>query len=308
MSVAFRSSNPEGRFTLVSLAVLAILILASQASPAKACDPRLERGPDVVRIEYDPFVFARPPGRLDLKLANDGEAACDVELRLRALSGERLRDIELGGVHLEFRAREGEAVVLGASEPGVFRLTIAPGLSADVILDAVVVTDAVAEAGEHRLSLLADIGPAGGDPLIRALPLEVVLASPPRAQLNIAGAAGAFGSGDSVAVVDFGDARTGLVKRAFLQIRANTESRLTFQSENAGVLKRPGTMSEESTIAYEVSLNGETLDLRHMVARDVDPPRDVAGQSLPLDFTLGPVGSQMSGEYRDLLTISINPN
>lgn len=309
MSVASQSSDREARPWLAHavLGLLALLLLSTFASEATACDLRLSRAPQAVRIEYDPFVIARPPGRLDMEVANDGDTACEVELRLRDLTGERLRTLALGGVGLEFRAREGGAVVIDGAEPGVFRLFVTPGAVSDVELDVRVVADAVAEAGDHQASLLFDIGPAGGEPLIRAAPVDVILSSPPRAQMNIAGAAGAFGSGDSVEVVDFGDARTGTVKRVFLQVRANTEARLTFQSGNAGVLRPAGSRSEESVIAYEVALDGETLNLRHPAVRDVDPPRDVRGQSMPLDFTLGSVGSQWAGEYEDLLTISISP-
>lgn len=308
MSVASRSCSLELLGGLRSgVLAAAFALLTFHALPAEACSLRLAQAPETVRIDYDPFVIARPPGQFDLTLVNDGAEACDVELRLLELAGTPLRDIDLGGVGVAFRPREGSALVVGGTEPNVYRLTIGPGVTALVQLDAVVVSDAVAEAGEHRISLLADIGAPDAEPLIRALPLDLVLASPPRAQLNIAGAAGAFGSSDSVEVIDFGEAATGLTKRAFLQIRANTESRLTFQSDNAGFLKRLDSGPEGSAIAYQVLLDGDVLDLTHAVTRDVDPPRELSGQSMPLDFTLGSVGSQMSGAYRDLLTISISP-
>lgn len=307
MSVAYRYSSPDPRRAGITLA-LALLAALGFGLEAEACELRLARAPATVRIDYDPFAIARPPGRLDLELVNDGGEPCELELRLLDVNGQPLRSLDLGGAGVGFRAREGSALAAGDPQPNRFRLVLAPGAATTAQLDAFVGTEAVVEAGEHRAIIRAEIGPESGPPLIRIDPLEVVLASPPRAQMNIAGVAGAFGSSDSVGVIDFGDGRTGSVKRAFLQVRANTQSRLTFQSEHAGTLRRPGSLSEESVIDYSVTLDGRPVDLRHASTHDVDPPRDLAGVSLPLEFQLGVVGHQMAGRYEDLLTISISPN
>jgi hypothetical protein len=306
MSAKSRSASASPRWLLAA----AITTVLAAASPAEAdpCDLRLARDPVPVRIDYDPFAFSRPPGRLDLDLVNDGDGRCDLELRLLDLDGQPLHSLRLDQVALEVRLREGGVAGATRLDPNRFSLSVPAGAPTTVAFDLMVLSDAVAEAGEHHAAFRAEIGPAGGVPVVLIGPIDVVLASPPRAQLNIAGAAGAFGSTSSVEVIDFGEARPGAVKRAFLQIRANTSSRLTFRSEHGGSLRRLGAAEDEAGIDYRVTLDGELLDLRQQAVRRVDPPRTVQGQSLPLDFELGATSSRRSGYYEDLLMVDIDPN
>ena len=292
---------------LLAAAITTILAAASSAE-ADPCDLRLVRDPVPVRIDYDPFAFSRPPGHLDLDVVNAGDGRCDLELRLLDLDGQPLGSLDLDQVALEVRLREGGSAGTTRLDPNRFTLSVAAGAPTTVAFDLMVLSDAVAEAGEHHAAFLAEIGPAGGVPVVLIGPIDVVLASPPRAQLNIAGAAGAFGSTSSVEVIDFGEARPGAVKRAFLQIRANTQSRLTFRSEHGGSLRRLGATEGEAGIDYRVTLDGEPLDLRQQAVRRVDPPRTVQGQSLTLDLELGSSVARMSGRYEDLLMIDIDPN
>ncbi len=289
-------------------AVIAAVLATAEAARADPCDLRLARDPAPVRIDYDPFAFTRPPGQLDLDLINVGDGRCDLELRLLAVDGQPLRTLDLAGVALEVRLREGGAGGATRLDPNRFTLSVPPGAAATVAFDLAVMADGVAEAGEHHSAFRAEIVSSGGAPVVRIGPIDVVLASPPRAELTIAGAAGAFGSSSSVEVIDFGEARPGAVRRAFLQIRANTQSRLTFRSENAGSMRRVGATEDEAGIDYRVVLDGEPLDLRHQIVRRVDPPRTVQGQSFALNFELGSVTAQRSGHYEDLLMIDIDPN
>lgn len=310
MSDASRPASPE-RFKCRTLAAaligLALLTGGGLASRAAACELRAIGTPDTIRLEYDPFIHARPTGRLDLELANDGQTDCVVRLHLTTRLGEPLRTFDLGGVPILFRVRDGSPVIARSAEPNVFDLTVPPGRTIVASVDAVTEGDAVPEAGSYTGDLALEVRPEDQDLLIPPVPVSLLLQSPPRAQVGIAGAAGAFGSSQSVEVLDLGDARTGLSKRAFLQIRANTDARLSIQSENGGVLKRPDDRSEESTISYVLTLDGAEVDLRHLVLLDVDPPRTVNGQSIPFDITLGAVGSQMAGRYQDVLMVDIDP-
>lgn len=291
----------------VALGLLSAVAVTVPAH-AQACDLRLAGEPAPVRLDYDPFAISHPPGRLDFELLNAGDASCQVDLRLLNADGQALRTLYLEGTRLDFRPRDGGPTDTTSVESDRFPLSVPAGGSALVQFDVVVTGDVVPDAGEHHAALRIEIGPLGGEPLVRLGPIEVVLASPPRAQLNIAGAAGAFGSTSSVEVIDFGEARGGAVKRAFLQVRANTEARLTFSSENGGSLRRLDADDDEPGIDYLVTLDGGPIDLRREAKRDIDPPRTMAGQSLHLDFELGPTSARRSGRYEDLLMVSIDPN
>lgn len=306
MSASSRSACPSRGWLLA--AVTMTIVAAAHAARTEPCDLRLARDPVPVRIDYDPFAFSRPPGHLDLDLVNAGDGRCDLELRLMDIDGQPLRALDLGGVTLDIRLREGGTAGATRLDPNRFTLSVPAGAPVTLALALLATADTVAEAGEHYAAFRAEISPVGSDPMVLIGPIDVVLSSPPRAQLSIAGAAGAFGSTSSVEVIDFGEARTGAVKRAFLQIRANTQSRLTFVSEHSGTMRRLGATGDEPGIEYRVILQGEPLDLRQQAVRSVDPPRTLQGQSLSLDFELDSTLARKSGRYEDLLMIDIDPN
>lgn len=277
------------------------------ASSARACELAAE-APEAVRIEYDPFAVGSSSGPLDLQFENRSDTACKLRLRLTDDLGEPRATIVLGGAIVEFRPRESSGLLRRDLEPGVFLLDITAGQTVRAEVDALVVQNAVVDAGEHQTDLRLAVEGTDGSAAIPAVPLHVILHSAPRAQVNIAGSAGAFGSGSSVEVVDFGLAATGVKRRVFVQVRANAESTLSVKSEHRGVMRHLEMGEAGTVVAYLLELDGESVDLSRDWTRLVDPPRTLAGVSLPLDFTLGAVSGQMSGRYEDLLTIDIWPN
>lgn len=190
--------------------------------------------------------------------------------------------------------------------PGVWRVTLAPGRRTKLSIDAVVAQDAVASAGEHAADLMLELrDPGAAAALAAPVPVRLVLAAVPRAQMNIVGAAGTFGEGTSVTRVDFGDLATGAERRVFLQVRANTGARLTIDSANRGRLLADAPAGEEG-IPYAARLLGEPVDLTRHWEQVIEPPKSVAGASLPLDLTLGAVGAHAAGAYADVLTLELS--
>lgn len=289
------------------LAGLAAGLFLALATPAAACDLLVET-PQAVRIEYNPFAVGASTGPLDVTFQNRSDSICELRLRLVDDIGDPRPVIDLGGVVVEFRPREASGLFRRDVEPGVFLLSVAGNDTVRAEIDAVVVNNAVVEAGDHQAELRLAIFAADGEPAAPTIPLHVILRSAPRAQVNIAGSAGAFGSGSSVEVVDFGLAATGVSRRVFVQVRANAESTLSVKSQHHGVMRHLEMGEAGTVVAYLLELDGQPVDLSEAWTRLVDPPRTLDGVSLPLDFTLGPVTGQMSGRYEDLLTIDISPN
>lgn len=303
MSAKFVHRPPSGR----GLAGVAAGVFLALAGPAVACDLVVE-SPPAVRIEYNPFAVGESTGPLDIEFQNRSDAACELSLRLVDDIGDPQPVIDLGGVAVEFRPREASGLFRRDVEPGVFLLSVAGNETVRAEIDAAVVHNAVVEAGDHGADLrLAVLGP-GGEPAVPTVPLHLILRSAPRAQVNIAGSAGAFGSGSSVEVVDFGLAATGVTRRVFVQVRANAESTLTVRSQHHGVMRHLEMGEAGTVVAYALELDGQPVDLSETWTRLVDPPRTLEGVSLPMDFTLGSVTGQMSGRYEDLITIDISPN
>lgn len=274
---------------------------------AAACDLLVET-PQAVRIEYNPFAVGASTGPLDITFQNRSDSICELRLRLVDDIGDPRPVIDLGGVVVEFRPREASGLFRRDLEPGVFLLSVAGNETVRAEIDAAVMHNAVVAAGDHEAELRLAIQTPGGEPAAPTIPLNVILRSAPRAQVNIAGSAGAFGSGSSVEVVDFGLAATGVSRRVFVQVRANAESTLSVKSQHHGVMRHLDMGEAGTVVAYLLELDGQPVDLSDAWTRRVDPPRTLDGVSLPLDFTLGAVAGQMSGRYEDLLTIDISPN
>lgn len=303
MSVKYTPA-PLECWGLTGLFLAASLALTT---PAAACDLVVET-PAAVRIEYNPFAVGASSGPVDLVFQNRSDTACELHLRLIDDVGDPLPEVTLGGAVVGFRPREASGLLRSDIERGAFVLNLAPDSTTRAEMDAVVLHDAVVEAGQHQADLRLLIQSSDGEPTPPPAPLRVILQSVARAQVNIAGASGAFGSGSSVEVIDFGLAATGVTRRAFLQVRANTRSTVTIRSEHHGVMRHLEMEETGSVVAYQLELDGDPVDLTRVWTRSVDPPRTLAGVDFPLDFTLGTISGQMSGRYEDLVTIDITPN
>lgn len=289
---------------LVAAAVAAL----SGATATQACDLGLVEGPQPIRIEYNPFAVAPTPGALDVGFENKGEGECDLRLSFTDDADMEVTRAVLGGVGVQFRPRESSGVQAADVQRGVFQYLLPPGTRGVAQMDAVVVQNAVADAGEYGVDLRMRVRNVDGVDLMSPIPLRLVLQSTPRAQLNLAGAAGAFGSGASVEVVDFGEAATGATRRIFVQVRANAPSTLSIKSQHGGVMHRVEEVENGTVVPYAVELDGEMVDLSTLWTREIDPPRTLAGIALPMTFVLGLINGQMGGRYEDLITVDISPN
>jgi hypothetical protein len=301
-----RSPDPVGRSGLWRSGLAALALFAG-GTTAEACDLALVEGTQTARIEYNPFALAPTPGALDVGLVNNGESECDLRLSFTDETGIEVTYVVLGEVEVRFRPRESSGVQAADVQKGVFQYHLDAGSKGVAQLDAAVVRGAVADAGEYGVDLRLVIRNTDGTELISPVPVRVVLQSTPRAQLNLAGAAGAFGEGSSVEVVDFGEAITGATRQIFVQVRANAPSVLSIKSEHGGVMRRVEEAENATVVPYAVELAGEAVDLTALWTKEVDPPRTLAGLSLPMNFILGLINGQMGGRYEDLITIDVSP-
>ncbi len=302
MSVIFAPIHARRAAAIISAA-----FAWTAATAVLACDLTLET-PEAVRIDYNPFAIGPSSGAVDFRFRNRSDTPCDLRLRLIDDFDAPLAGVVLGGVGVEFRPREASGLLQRDAEPGTFLLRVPGDDEAQAELDAAVVQNAVVEAGEHAADLHLLVEDAEGRMLLPRTPLRLILTSTPRAQVNIAGSAGAFGSGLTVEVIDFGLAATGVTRRAYVQVRANTQSTLTIRSENRGVMRHEELGETGTVVPYSLELDGTPVDLTELWARRINPPRTLEGVSLPMDFTLGEVTGQMSGRYEDLITIDVTPH
>lgn len=312
MSESFnRTPNRTIRLPLLILSAAGVLLAASPglASRAWACDISVSRSPSPVRVDYDPFdVVPAAPGDLDLELSNASDTDCEVQLMFTDLADVPAPRLTAGEAPLSLRPRETAGLRRTELSTFTYAMTIPAGGRATAQFDVAVAEALVIPPGTYPVQLRLAVLGLDGQPLLTPLPVDIALISPARAQLNIAGAAGAYGSGTSVETIDFGEAKSGAVRRAYLQIRANGRSTVTFNSEHRGRLANTPLVGPQAYIGYEVALDGEVVPLDRITRMPVDPPRTLDGMSMPLTFTLGQVGGAMAGGYTDLLTISVSPD
>ena len=77
-------------------------------------------------------------------------------------------------------------------------------------------------------------------------------------------------------------------------------------SLNGGRLLREGGANDEGGIAYSAQLSEAPVDLTKHWEWKFEPPRSLAGTSLPLDLTIGTVAAERAGIYSDVLTIELS--
>lgn len=302
----FSGSQADLRVRCAMAGAMAMLISAA-ASQAQAseCTLQISQTPPSVRIDYDPFVPATAPARMVFRIRNPTGEACEADLAIVDTPGLAVvrQSVGLTGLGLEIRP---DAGVSRATEASLFHVSVPAAETLEATFDVAVIEDAVVQAGHYVQPLTLELRQPGSAVAYDRAPIVIDVTALPRAQLNLSGSRGAFGSGTSVSVVDFGDAETGKTRQLFVQTRTNSAARLTFTSANRGKLALQGGGSETGALDYAVTFEGSRLDLAQVATRDVDPPRTYAGQSYDLVLTLGEVRGARAGLYSDELTIEIS--
>jgi hypothetical protein len=216
---------------------VALALAVPNAGFAATCDATLIPTASMARLDYDPFAFTRPVERITFEVESRANAACEVEFVLLDQTRTAVSSTMIGssGVQVGFIASTGDAALVPTAVPGTWRASLQPGTRTRLAIQAIVTQDAVASAGEHATPLSLELRDVGAlATTVAPMPVSVVLAVVPRAQMNIVGAIATFGQGQSVAQVDFGVLASNATRRVFLQIRADTAARLTIDSANAG--------------------------------------------------------------------------
>jgi hypothetical protein len=289
--------------------LLGCALAAALPGAANACETEITPDSSAMYIDYDPFAFMRSEGQLAFSVTNKSAQDCEVEIVLRDAAQILKAEVEIAnsGILVAFSARSEDAPLRPSAVPGVWRINLAHGRSTGVVISGLIIKDAVPSAGRHEAELSVGIR---GDGIalapVSSLPLHVILFAQPRAQMNIVGTAGTFGKGPSVAQVDFGEIASNSNRRVFLQVRANTTARLSVDSANGGRLLREGGVNGEVGVAYSAQLSEAQVDLTKHWELIFEPPRSLAGTSLPLDLTIGTVSAERAGIYSDILTIELS--
>jgi hypothetical protein len=305
---ASSTSNSLGRFHRFGVGCCALFVAAN--TPAFACDAMMVETPTEVRIDYDPFEPSRSLAPTSFVIESRESGPCFIDIAIIGQDGRSLDEtmVAESGVRIRFQPSISDTPLTPTGTVGVWRAEVKPATRHRITLDTIVVHDSVASAGDHSDRLTLELREVGAlSPLRAPTPLPLKLTSKPRAQMNIAGASGTFGQGGTISRVDFGELSTDMVKHTFLQVRANTQARLSISSENSGFLKLDGRLNYADRISYRAFLSGKEVDLSQLAQVILDVPLTISGTSLPFDLQIGEVKANTAGTYTDNLTINISP-
>lgn len=285
-------------------------LIAVAATPAVACDAIMVEAPSDVRIDYDPFESARSITPASFAIESRADTTCSIDIAVVDLGGLPMDEAMIAdsGVRIRFQTGASDIPLAPTGKVGVWRAEIQPNKRYRLAFAIVVIEDAVAAAGTHAERFSLELRDAGAlVPLHAPAPVSLKLSSQPRAQMNISGTAGSFGQGGTISRVDFGELVTNSEKRTFLQVRSNTQARLTIVSENLGFLQHDTKSGSTDGIAYKAFLSGKEIDLTQVAQVFLTPPLNMSGTSLPFDLRIGEVGARRAGTYTDYLSINISP-
>lgn len=286
--------------------MLVALAIGMPAPALAACDIRL--GP--IRsspIAYDPFELGSADGLVSLSADLVDGDDCEAVIALTDQSGAPLRAFRFTAgdrsVTLRGELRETSNVRTSGSPDSVRVRLSRAAPHADLVWRLLSSEDAVLPPGDATLDIVATSALALGS--TNSSRGTLILRSLPRAQANLAGAAGSFASGNQAQTIDFGALATGAQRQVFLQVRANVPAHLSFTSAHGGFLASEA--DARIRVPYAISFDGQPLQLASIDRRDVAPPLTINGAAFPIVVTIGDVRGAIAGRYSDTVSIEISP-
>ena len=291
------------RFILAGISMLALPSLAKAE-----CAAAIQSIGAVPVVQYEPFSNQAATATLtvDLLLAEDA-TDCSLGLAVFGLEIGAGRTAKLNGAELIYRLfNDGKELSNDSSSPVSFMTK--GGDRVRVSLRIEVPAGQLALAGTYvdPISVrLVDTG-AGNAPLGADVSAVITVAMNSRAQINLAGGS-VSPAGFGFARLAFGTLKQNQFRTAQLQLRSTAPVTLTIASENGSKLQRLGG---KEMLAYDLLLGGTRLMISGgpaTLVRDASPSRMGANYSLEVSISGNPE-LLPAGEYRDLLTINVDPN
>jgi len=287
-----------------ALVFSALAVSGLIAADARACAPRFDGEPQVTGPEaLDPFDAGPFEREIRLALVNDGGADCD--LVVRALNAEPgARRLSGGGLTYQLVA-PGDRVLANA-ETGVdsgHRLQLFPAQRRELVFRVRVDRPVFARPASGRaLQDFVVFARETETEIVRrqvSVPVNVLS----RAQANLAGVDAPFDRDLAVNQVSFGTLQPGAHRTVFLQLRANADVDIRFESEHGGALVNAA--GGPGRVPYSARLSGEAVDLTGEARIRRPSPVSLDGSSLPLRFEIGAVPPVAAGRYEDRVVVTV---
>lgn len=291
---------------------LPFLFLVNGTVAHAACNAEINEIDAVPTIDYAPFENRQRQEDFKVEVENKGNEPCRIALAIASAATGAQR-LFIGGssqLGYDILTKDGIPYPNSTTTPlGSRRLDGGTGEEETIKVVVRIPAGLMAPAGTYADTLrfqLFDVSGASPLPLgsERSAPARARIQ--PRAQLNIAGTSGSFGTFE-IGELDFGTLSTGETRNAVVQVRATRPVAITMSARHEGVMKHrtldgvagvPYTLNVDGT---DVSLAGSGSSLTRTPAQTLD------GTNYPLTITIGDTKGRAAGAYRDRITINVMP-
>ena len=292
----------------------AALLTAVYCGPARAqqapanpdCRLRIEAAVSSWVIHgYDPFGTVPASDEFELTFVNEGTAQCRVRpsfdtdqqaFGLDQGSAPRLPYLLINRTGSEdVTPRTGRTL----DSPARPLIVIDPNSSRTVRFGFAVTTDNLAADGTFSQSLRLDAEEEDGG-VAASRQLTLGLDVKPAA---LVGLAGSFTRSEGRAVVDLGELKEGIAPIPLtLYVRSTRGFTISFESQNGGSLKLPGT---DWSVPYGIVVDDRSLPLGATANYTSSAGTELSRRAIPLRFSIGNTSEKRAGTYGDVITISI---
>jgi len=294
---------------IVSAALVALMAGAGTAQAA--CNVSITGISPIPTISYDPFEGLTKSVNYTVDLTNSGTDSCAVGLAIASPVQGVPRAFKNGANELRYTLEwPGGAVFSNNISSPIGAVSISGGKSKTLTFRVRLAAGLIAPAAVYTDVLTFRVYRVSPTPLVQMGTDRTASAAgqvETRAQVNIAGASGAFGSPFALASLDFGTLATGASKNAIVQVRATSPVSINVTSANLGRLKH-NVLTGDAGVPYTLTIDGTKVTLGSTTASLLrSPPISLDGVNYPMSVQIGEVKGRPSGNYQDTLTVNVSP-
>lgn len=295
--------------SLIRFALAAFL--ASAGTAHAACNVSITGISPIPTVSYDPFEGLTKTVNYTVDLTNSGTDSCAVGIAIASPVQGVPRSFKNGPNELRYTLEwPGGAVFTNSITSPIGAVSISGGKSKTVTLRVRVAAGLIAPAAIYNDVLTFRVYRVSPTPLVQMGTDRTASAAgqvEARAQVNIAGASGSFGSPFALTSLDFGTLTTGAAKSAIVQVRATSPISINVTSANLGKLKH-SVLTTDAGIPYALTIDGSVVPLVANASSLLrSPPITLDGVNYPMSVQIGDVKGRPSGNYQDTLTVNVAP-
>jgi len=294
----------SGRMMRILLS--SVSLCAGSAASAEGCD--LQASISSVATTYEPFDPNMTVLDLDVRVTNDGADPCVARFFIAPVNAALT--LSSGPNLISYRVDANRGISEQPNAYGPFSATVPRGETVSVPIRFQILAQQIVPKGDYTADLIVSGKDADNQPInLSGGQATLRVRVPGRADVSISGATStrSIGSAPGSAMLDFGEAQSNQMQRAFINVWSNGSVNVRVRSENNGVLRLNGS-SALPPIPYTANFDGVEARLDGSFSVQRNPPHSIAGASYPLEIRLGSLKGKFAGRYSDILTVSVDEN